>query len=178
MWGFFFIWFLSLTVLFLRGIPFAPCISRLVLFYCFIVFLWLYHNLFFYSPVDRLLDCFHVGALVLFGFLKQFYFGPQLWHKEVPRPGIKPVTAATQATITGSNCQILNPLHHKGTSFLALFFFFLLFRATPVAYGSSWARGQIGATAAGLHHSHSQRRIQATSVTYTTTHGNTGSLTC
>ena len=35
------------------------------------------------------------------------------------------------------------------------FFFFLLFRATPMAYGSSQARGQIRATAAGLCHSHS-----------------------
>ena len=30
-----------------------------------------------------------------------------------------------------------------------------LFRATPSAYGSSQVRGQIGAAAAGLHHSHS-----------------------
>ena len=34
-------------------------------------------------------------------------------------------------------------------------FFFLLFRATSSAYGVSQARGLIGATAAGLHHSHS-----------------------
>ena len=32
---------------------------------------------------------------------------------------------------------------------------FLLFRAAPSAYGGSQARGLIGATAAGLHHSHS-----------------------
>ena len=32
---------------------------------------------------------------------------------------------------------------------------FLLFRATPTAYGDSQARGPIGVTAAGLHHSHS-----------------------
>ena len=31
----------------------------------------------------------------------------------------------------------------------------LLFRAAPVAYGSFQARGQIGASAAGLHHRHS-----------------------
>ena len=31
------------------------------------------------------------------------------------------------------------------------FFFFFLFRAAPVAYGGSQARGLIGATAAGLH---------------------------
>ena len=37
----------------------------------------------------------------------------------------------------------------------SFFFFFLLFRATPVAYGSSQASGQTGAIAAGLHHSHS-----------------------
>ena len=35
------------------------------------------------------------------------------------------------------------------------FFFFNLFRATPIAYGSSQARGQIRAVAASLHHSHS-----------------------
>ena len=34
------------------------------------------------------------------------------------------------------------------------FFFFLLFRATPAAYGSSQARGGIGTAAAGLYHSH------------------------
>ena len=36
-----------------------------------------------------------------------------------------------------------------------LFFFFWLFRVEPAAYLSSWARGRIGAIAAGLHHSHS-----------------------
>ena len=38
---------------------------------------------------------------------------------------------------------------------LLLLLFFGLFRATPVAYGSSQARGGIRAAAAGLHHSHS-----------------------
>ena len=33
------------------------------------------------------------------------------------------------------------------------FFFFLFFRAALVAYGNSQARGQIGASAAGLRHS-------------------------
>ena len=41
------------------------------------------------------------------------------------------------------------------------FFFFLLFKATPTAYGDSQARGRIRATAASLCHSH----------------GNAGSLT-
>mgnify|MGYP001273052241 CR=1 FL=1 len=40
-----------------------------------------------------------------------------------------------------------------------IFFFFFLFRATPVAYGSSQARGQIGAIDAGLHHSSQQCKI-------------------
>ena len=35
------------------------------------------------------------------------------------------------------------------------FFFFLLFKAAPAARESSHAMGQIGATAADLHHSHS-----------------------
>ena len=44
----------------------------------------------------------------------------------------------------------------SGSNFLRvflLFFFLILFRATPEAYGSFQARGRIGATAAG--HSHS-----------------------
>ena len=36
----------------------------------------------------------------------------------------------------------------------------LLFRATPVAYGGSRARGPIGATAASLHHNHSNTRSE------------------
>ena len=39
-----------------------------------------------------------------------------------------------------------------------LFFIFGLFRAATKAYGGSQARGQIRATAAGLHHSHSNPR--------------------
>ena len=48
--------------------------------------------------------------------------------------------------------------------FLFFFFFFLFFfassRAAPTAYGGSQARGQIGAVAAGLHHSHSHTRSE------------------
>ena len=43
---------------------------------------------------------------------------------------------------------------------LLLFFIFCLFRATPTAYGSSQAMGQIRAVAAGLHHSHSNARSE------------------
>ena len=41
--------------------------------------------------------------------------------------------------------------------FFCLFgwFFFWFFRTAPVAHGGSQGRGQIGATAASLHHSHS-----------------------
>ena len=40
--------------------------------------------------------------------------------------------------------------------FLFVCFFFCFFRATPIAYGSSQARGEIRTTAASLHHSHSR----------------------
>ena len=40
------------------------------------------------------------------------------------------------------------------------FFFFLLYRATPVVYGSSLARGRLRAVAAGLYHSHSNARCE------------------
>ena len=41
-----------------------------------------------------------------------------------------------------------------------LFIFILLFRATPVAYGGSQARGPVAATAAGLLHRHSNIRSE------------------
>ena len=61
------------------------------------------------------------------------------------------------------------------------FFFVLLFRAAPVTHGSSQARGQIGHYSCQAQPQPQpqplQHRIQAASVTYTTVHGNTGSLT-
>ena len=45
----------------------------------------------------------------------------------------------------------------KSQLYFMLLFFFAFFGGggAPVAYGSYQARGQIGATAVGLHHSHS-----------------------
>ena len=54
--------------------------------------------------------------------------------------------------------------HEKGGSRETLqpflFFFFWLFRATPMAYGGSQARGPIGGVATDLHHSLSNARSQ------------------
>ena len=63
-----------------------------------------------------------------------------------------------------SDCAILCP-HQPSLSlepFFSFSFFFLFcpFRATPEAYGGSQARGGVGATAAGLHHSHSDARSE------------------
>ena len=62
---------------------------------------------------------------------------------------------------------------------------FSLFRAAPVAHGSSQARGPLGATAAGQSYScwpqpqpqPQPRQIQVASVTYTRAHSNAGPLT-
>ena len=53
---------------------------------------------------------------------------------------------------------------------------FFLFMATPVANGSSQARGRIGAAAVATPQPW-QHRIPATSETYTAACGNIGSLT-
>ena len=51
-------------------------------------------------------------------------------------------------TCFGSLCRVLR-------SYFSLFFFFGLFRDALAAYGGSQARGPLAATAAGLHHGHS-----------------------
>ena len=56
-----------------------------------------------------------------------------------------------------------------------LFVCFFVFRTAPTAYGSSQARGWIGASLAGLHRRPSNARSEP--LIYTTAHGNTGSLT-
>ena len=55
-----------------------------------------------------------------------------------------------------------HPCKAGNLNFFSDFFFFWLFRATPVVYGSSQAMGQIGAATASLNH----------------IHGNSGSKTC
>ena len=64
-----------------------------------------------------------------------------------------------------------------GFLFVCLFFVFFVCvcGAAPAAYGSSQARGQIGAAAAGLHHSHSNAREKL--CLQPVAHGNTRSLT-
>jgi len=61
---------------------------------------------------------------------------------------------SVQYTVTSSymDCQALEMCRTK--------FVFFLFRAAPAAYGGSQARGGIGATAAGLLHSHSNIRFE------------------
>ena len=53
--------------------------------------------------------------------------------------------------------QITTP---RSSTKLILFVDLMLLRVAPVAYGSSQARGQISATAAGLYHSHSKSRFK------------------
>ena len=57
--------------------------------------------------------------------------------------------------------QVRQPLSHDRNSMCLGFFFFLLYRAAPAAYGSSQAGGQIGVAAAGLHHSHSHTGFES-----------------
>ena len=48
---------------------------------------------------------------------------------------------------------------HTGSGAPSFFFFFsFLFRLVPEAYGGSQARGQVGAAAAGLHHSNARSK--------------------
>ena len=62
---------------------------------------------------------------------------------------------------------------------LPIIVFVNCFSCNPLqwVYGSSQARKQNRDTTAGLHHSHSNVRSGPQAVTYTTAHGNAGSLT-
>ena len=75
--------------------------------------------------------------------------------------------------------KIIMAFQHKmpgSNTFVPIFFFFFLFRATPAAYGSSQVRGRNGAAAAaGLCHSHSNDRLESR-LTYTTAHSNARSF--
>ena len=68
-----------------------------------------------------------------------------------------------------------------GVDSKSIFFFFFWsfchFLGCSVAYGGSQGKGGIGAVGTSLHHSHSNSGIRAVSATYTTAHGNAGSLT-
>ena len=69
-----------------------------------------------------------------------------------------PVTRPQQLSTHGYTYFIYIPLPSSLIIIIILLLLLLLFcffRAAPAAYGGSQARGQIGATAASLHHSHS-----------------------
>ena len=56
-----------------------------------------------------------------------------------------------------NNYHVPSAPSHKMKGYFFFFCLFFLFRAAPVAYGCSQARGRIGAVATHLHHSHSSR---------------------
>ena len=106
-----------------------------------------------------LLPCFKEVAVSRYRFFKQHSISRQVNHF--------------------SSCSVHSELcQHWRKNLLCYthFFFFLLFTAVSVAYGSSRARGRIRAVAADLHHSHSHVGSNL-SLTCTTAHSNAGSLT-
>ena len=119
-----------------------------------------------------------------------FFFcvlGPQVWHTEVPRLGIEselPLPAYIIARATqdpGCFCE-LHTTAHGNAGMIVVVVVVCLFRAVPVAYGSSQGR-----RFPGLRSNRScscrpmpqpqQCQIPAVSATYTTTHCNARFLT-
>ena len=80
-----------------------------------------------------------------------------------------PIIIPFQSNIPGKSCGIILIIYILGGGGGG---------GVHAAYGSSQSRGEIRAIAAGLHHSHSNAGFQGMSATYTTAHGNAGSLTC
>ena len=89
-------------------------------------------------------------------FFLFFLKWPHLRHLEVPG-----TETDSELQVRGGDpdlCRRILPSSLPPSLSLSLFlslFVFCLFRAAPAAYGGPQAGGLIGATAAGLHHSHS-----------------------
>ena len=77
----------------------------------------------------------------------------------------------SKTAVRNCNCMVPSQIHFPctttGTLFLVtfyyyyyLFIYFCLFRAAPMAYGSSWAKSPIEAAANSLHHSHRSTRFE------------------
>ena len=93
--------------------------------------------------------------------------------------GLQPTPDPLIHCARGPSCysHVLNPLHHSDNSKNAfLVFNLLLFRAAPMAYGNSQARGLNRSYSRWPMPQPEQCRILATSVTYTTAPSNSGSL--
>ena len=84
----------------------------------------------------------------------------QLVGQDPSLAGRGPLEAPEPHLYPGSMTSHKSPPKCKGRDTLSTFFYFLLFRAAPAAYGSSKARGPIGAAAAGLRHSHSNAQSE------------------
>ena len=117
------------------------------------------------SAVQQSDSVIHIYNLPSFFF---FLFWTR--HMEVPRLGFNSRAAAATYTtasatlylkLTGPQQEL--PIYVCVCLYIYIYFFFFSFsfsffvfyRAALAAYGGSQARGRIGATAAGLHHSHS-----------------------
>ena len=108
----------------------------------------IYHIFFIHFSVDGQLGCFHVLATVNSADMNigmHISFGIIVFSEYMPRSGI--VESFGKSIFSFK------------LPFKKIFFFF--FRATPAAYGVSQARGQIGAVAADLHHSHNNVGAEA-----------------
>ena len=93
---------------------------------------------------------------------------PQLQQHQIQTPctgrGSNPYFCSDQATAIRilTHCTIVGipKLYIYDGGFFCCSFVFLLFRVTSSPYGNSQARGRIGATAASVHHSHSNARSE------------------
>ena len=68
--------------------------------------------------------------------------------------------AAVHGVASGKKAGLHSPCVERCTFFVVCLFLRAIPKYAPAAYGSSQARGQIGAVATSLHHSHSAARHQ------------------
>ena len=112
-----------------------------------------------------------IGAFLLFFFLLPsslpsfllFFFSCTFSMWTFPGQGLNLCHSSDPLRICSDNARSLiccarKELPNVGVVLFCFVLFFGLLRAVPMAYGGSHARGQIGAVAAGLYHSHSNTR--------------------